>query len=209
MSRLAFNLLITAVLTTNSAIVRAHSFDLGLVIPITGSQSESGQQAFDGFLLATTEEDSHPDETSDGHLGGLDSQVRKIDSGVSSTEMLNSLEELIQERQPIFITGLFSAETADLIAKSSERGHTVFFDPSESSLWQTALNAPDKLKLMNGDSFAIRFQNRYGYSPTLEVMRGYIAARLIAATVRSLSEDQLDDPRVLASTLAGLQSELQ
>ena len=186
----------------------AHSFSLGLVIPMTGPQLESGQQALDGFLLATTEEDSHTGETSDGHLGGLDSHVLRVDSGVDSSAMLKSLENLMQTRQPIFVTGLFTAETAELIAQSLKRGNAVLFDSAESAMWQIALTAPGQLKSMSGDSFSTRFQNRYGYEPTPEVMRGYIAARLIAATVRSLDEDELNDPHELALALARLQREL-
>ena len=201
--------LIGILLITTLGSAWAHSFSLVFVMPMSGPQKESGQQALNGFLLATTEEDTHADETSDGHLGGLDSHVLKVDSWVESPAMLESLENLMHTRQPIFVTGLFSAETAELIARSLKRENTVFFDPSESALWQIALTAPDTLKSMNGDSFSARFQNHYGYVPTLEVMRGYIAARLIAATVRSLGEDELNERHERALALARLQRELQ
>ena len=178
-------------------------------MPMSGQQKESGRQALNGFLLATTEEDAHADETSDGHLGGLDSHVFKVDSEADSTVMLKSLENLMHTRQPIFVTGLFSAETAELIAQSLKRENTVFFDPSESALWQIALADADSLKSMNGDSFGARFQIRYGYLPTLEAMRGYVAARLIAATVRSLDENELNERHERALALARLQRELQ
>jgi len=189
--------------------VWAHSFKLGFIIPISGSQLESGQQALDGFMLATTEEDSHADETSDGHLGGLDSHVLKVDSGVQSTVMLQRLEDLVQTKEPIFVTGLFAAETAGLIAKSLKDENTVFFDPSESAMWQSAINSPNTLKSMNGDSFSARFLNRYGYAPTFYVMRGYIAARLIAATVRSLPEEDLNNNKVLSRAFNHVQRELE
>jgi ABC-type branched-subunit amino acid transport system substrate-binding protein len=189
--------------------VWAHSFSLGFIIPMSGSQFESGQQALDGFMLATTEEDAHADETSDGHLGGLVSHVLKLDSGAQSTVMLQRLEDLVQTKEPIFVSGLFTAETAELIAQSLNRGATVFFDPAESAMWQIALNSPDALKSMNGDSFSARFQNRYGYLPTFESMRGYIAARLIAATVRSLPEEDLNNNEVLSRAFNQVQGVLQ
>jgi len=189
--------------------VWAHSFNLGLVIPMSGPRVDTGQQALDGFMLATTEQDGHPDETSDGHLGGLDSHVLKVDSGVGSDLMLKSLEGLMQKSEPVFVTGLFSGETAKLVSKSLKQQNTVFFDPTDSAMWQIALSTPVKLKSMNGDSFSARFQNRYGYAPTPEVNRGYIAARLIAATVRSLSEEQLDDSATVRSTLHRLEAELR
>ncbi len=209
MCKLTFSLLIGIILTASVGAVWAHSFNLGFIIPLSGPRLESGQQALDGFLLATTEEDGHPDETSDGHLGGLDSHVLKVDSGTDSTEMLKRLEILMQTREPIFVTGLFTAENIELIKESLKRKNTVLFDPAESAMWQLVLTAPGQLKSMSGDSFSTRFQNRYGYEPTSAVMRGYVAARLIAATVRSLPEEQLENSQELALALARLQRELQ
>jgi hypothetical protein len=62
---------------------------------------------------------------------------------------------------------------------------------------------------MDGGSFSARFQKRHGYSPTQEVMRGYIAARLIAATVRSLTEDELNNSEDRMRAFARVQSKLQ
>ena len=178
-------------------------------MPMSGPQEESGRQALNGFLLATTEEDAHADETSDGHLGGLDSHVLKVDSGADSTVMLKSLDDLMQTRQPIFVTGLFSAELAELIAQSLKSENTVFFDPAESPIWQIALADADSMKSMNGDSFGAKFQIRYGYLPTPEAMLGYVAARLIAATVRSLGEDDLNNREKLVRAFIQVQIKLQ
>jgi len=197
MHQLSFRLLIGIILTVNFSAVWAHSFSLGLIIPLSGPQLESGQQVLDGFLLATTEEDGHPDETSDGHLGGLDSHVLKVDSGTNSTEMLNRLEKLMQTREPIFVTGLFTAKNIEIIKESLKRKNTVLFDPVESDMWEKAQSSLGQLKSMSGDSFSTGFQNRYGYEPTSAAMRGYIAARLIAATVRSFGEDKLNNSEEL------------
>ena len=202
-------IIVTTILILFAGSGWAHSFSLGLIIPMSGPQLESGRQALDGFLLATTEEDTHPDETSDGHLGGLDSHVLKVDSGAESATMIKSLDDLVQRREPLFVTGLFTAETTRLIGQALKPGSTVFFDPAESAMWQIGITSPGSLKSMNGGSFETRFQKRYGYLPTLEAIRGYIAARLIAATVRSLSEDELNDPNLLAGTLVRLQKGLQ
>jgi len=200
--------LLAILLAVSTGPVLAHSFNLGLIIPLSGSQFESGQQALDGFMLATTEEDSHPDETSDGHLGGLDSHVLRIDSEVESSLLLESLETLVASREPIFVTGLFSTDTARLVAGSLRQGNSVFFDPSESLMWKNAVSRPAAVQAMNGGSFSAKFKDSYGYAPTLEVIRGYIAARLIAATVRSLSEGALKDPHALSAALARIQGNL-
>ena len=64
-------------LTINPAL--AHRFNVTLVIPKSNAASVQGRQFLDGFMLATTERDSHPDQESDGHLGGLDVYVAVID----------------------------------------------------------------------------------------------------------------------------------
>lgn len=205
MLRCSLNAFIGILLTLSSAPVLAHSFNLGLVIPISGPDSRAGQQMLDGFLLATTEEDSHPDETSDGHLGGLDSHVLKVDSGTDSSTLIKSLQALMRKREPLFITGVFTNDTAQLIAKLIEQESTVLFDPMDSLMWKTK---PGSLKSMDGGSFSTKFQNRYSYPPTPDAMRGYIAARLIAATVRSLPEEDLYNRKKLVSMLSTVEKQL-
>ena len=202
-------ILIGILLITSLGSAWAHSFSLVFVMPMSGPQKELGRQALNGFLLATTEEDAHADETSDGHLGGLDSHVLKVDSRADSTVMLKTLDDMMQTRQPIFVTGLFTAETTELIAKSLKSKNTVFFDPVETAMWEIALIAPDSLKSMNGGSLSARFRKRYGYLPTPEAIRGYIAARLIAATVRSLPEEDLNNNETLLRAFNQIQSVLQ
>lgn len=206
MSKFLLKALFGVLLAINSASVLAHSFNLGLVIPMSGPDARAGQQVLDGFLLATTEEDSHPDETSDGHLGGLDSHVLKVDSETDSSTLMKNLQALIQKRQPIFVTGLFTNDTAQLILKPIEQGSTVLFDPQESSMW---LNKSASMKSMDGGFFSSKFQTRYGYPPTLDALRGYIAARLIAATVRSLREDDLYNYDILSNAFKRVESSLE
>ncbi|HSG95807.1 MAG TPA: hypothetical protein VLA28_09815, partial [Afifellaceae bacterium] len=60
----------TVLLTMGAAY--AHSFNVALLVGSSGPAAGEDEQVRDGFLLATRERDSHPDEESDGHLGGLD-----------------------------------------------------------------------------------------------------------------------------------------
>ncbi len=94
----------------------AHSFNLGFVAPLSGPLAETGQQALDGFMLATTEQDAHLFEESDGHLGGLDSYVIKIDSSVDDKTTIDRIESLLRNKEPLFIAGVFSPGIADQIA---------------------------------------------------------------------------------------------
>ena len=49
---------------------KAHSFNVGMVIALAEPSIADAAQVRNGFLLSTRERDSHPDEESDGHLGG-------------------------------------------------------------------------------------------------------------------------------------------
>ena len=58
--------------------VLAHRFNVVLILPGSTTESEQARHIRGGFMLATTERDSHPDQQSDGHLGGLDVYVNVI-----------------------------------------------------------------------------------------------------------------------------------
>jgi len=98
----------------------AHSFNLGFVAPMSGSRADSGQQALDSFMLATTEQDAHAFEESDGHLGGLDCYVLKIDSSVDEKATIDRVEHLLKNDKPLFVAGIFSSEIAGEISACAE-----------------------------------------------------------------------------------------
>ena len=180
--------------------VWAHRFSAVFVMPMSGVQQESGRQGLDGFMFATGEEDAHAFEESDGHLGGLDSYILKIDSASGTTIMLEQLERLLKEEEPIFVTGILTTDTAELLRGILNNRGVVLVDPIDSAMWRSAVASPDKLKSINGEAFSAAFENKCGYAPNLQVIRGYIAARVIAATVRSLDETNLSDPSLVRKT---------
>ena len=200
---------ICIVLVASSNPAWAHRFNLGFVIPMSGSQLESGQHALDGFMLATGEQDAHAFEESDGHLGGLDSYLFTIDSTGEQGILLGRLEGLLEEQEPIFVTGIFTVKTKKMFSQFLGDKRVVLVDPVDSLIWRIAIASPEKLAMINGGSFSTEFQRRYNYAPNYYVLQGYLAARLIAATVRSLTENQLRDPRELAQTLSRVQRELR
>ncbi len=171
----------------------AHSFILGFVAPLSGPRADTGQQALDGFMLATTEQDAHLFEESDGHLGGLDSYVIKIDSSVDDKTTIDRIESLLRNKEPLFIAGVFSPGIADQISDLLKNSEAVLVNPVESAMWQRALRTPENLTTMSAGPFNPKFKSAYGYAPNANVRKGYIAARLIASTVRSLPESQLED----------------
>ena len=71
---------IAAALFYSPSRAAAHSFRAGLLLPLSGPSTGAGKQILDGFMLATKERDAHPDTESDGHLGGLDVYISRIDS---------------------------------------------------------------------------------------------------------------------------------
>ena len=157
----------------------AHSFNIVLIAPFSES---TGQAVLDGFLLATREQDSHEFEESDGHLGGLDSYVFKIDS-FAGTEQL---EAVIRESTPLFAAGdIGSGTTSEML----EQHQVVVVDPALSRFWASSLANLDRLTLINGDPLLIAFEQAYGYIPSPEALRGYLAARIIATVVRNSSGD--------------------
>ncbi|MBT8433947.1 MAG: hypothetical protein KJN95_04770 [Gammaproteobacteria bacterium] len=139
----------------------AHSFNLIFIAPIS---DQSGRSALDGFLLATTEQDSHEFETSDGHLGGLDSHVYKVDNTAGKVMTTAQLEKTIAEAESLFATGLSLDEgQIDLLKDSG----TVFVDPTSSRLWPDRLAHPEQLTTMNGGLFFNAFKKLIAISPTI------------------------------------------
>ncbi len=185
----------------------AHSFNLGFVAPMAGPLAETGQQALDGFMLATTEQDSHAFEESDGHLGGLDSYVIKIDSSVNEKTTVDQIENLLRNNKPLFVAGIFSSELVGEISARLKHSDAVLVNPVESLMWHRLIENPDKLTTMSGEPFNVKFKATYGYDPTADVRKGYIAARLIASTVRSLPESKLEEREELARALSRFQQE--
>jgi len=199
--------LIGVLLAMSLGSVWAHSFNLGFVAPLSGSRADSGQQALDGFMLATTEQDAHAFEESDGHLGGLDCYVIKIDSAVDEKTTIDRIDSLLRNEEPIFIAGVFSPEIADQISDLLKNSEAILVNPINSAMWQRALKTPENLTTMSDGSFNEKFKAAFGYAPTTDVRKGYIAARLIASTVRSLPESQLEQRESLARALSRFQRE--
>ena len=175
--------------------VSAHSFNLLFIAPLA---KMPGQSMLNGFLLATREQDSHENEDSDGHLGGLDSHVYKVDSMKREDALLQHVEYTIGKSDPLFATGLdLSASTRSML----EINGVVVVDPMAGRFWTSLIVDPDRLKLMDGENFANLFRRTYGYDPDLQAMHGYLAARIIATVVRNSDDLVREDPGELKQAL--------
>ena len=157
--------------------VFAHSFNVVLIAPFS---EVTGQAMLDGFLLTTREQDSHEFEESDGHLGGLDSYVFKVDSVAG----IEQLEAVVMESAPLFAVGDIGPGASKAML---EQHQVVVVDPAASRFWASTLANPDRLTLINGDSLSLAFEQTYGHMPSPEALRGYLAARIITTVVRNSS----------------------
>ena len=154
----------------------AHSFDTIFVVPQSGAQAVAGEQARDGFMFAARERDGHPDETADGHLGGLDVYLRIVDSNREQGDVLAELRDLAE--RPADDTPRIVAPAALLPAVKDQIG--------AAELSAIDLNAPAQpdILTMNGRPFEAAFEAAFGYAATPAVYAGYGAARQIDKVVR-------------------------
>lgn len=153
----------------------AHSFDTIFVVPVSGPQAAAGKQAQDGFMFAARERDGHPDETADGHLGGLDVFLRVVDSAAGEVAaQIGDLARRAADDTP-WVVG-----PAELLAVARNRIGNAELVPLDLSG-----PAPADIRTMDGRPLAAVFEAAFGYAPTLAVVAGYGAARQIDKTVRA------------------------
>ena len=86
----------------------AHSFKVGFIIPLSGAEVAKGNDALDAMLLAADERDRHPGNESDGHLGGLDVYILKIDSNRDQTAILDEIGQLVETSDIQIFSGLIT-----------------------------------------------------------------------------------------------------
>jgi len=131
-------LLLTAVLVLpllNGAAL-AHRFNIVLVIPRSDAAPAQGRQIREGFMLATKERDSHPDQESDGHLGGLDVYVTAIDvQGDFATEIAR-----VVAQDEVDIVVAFGSETSlSLIERTLAGSGVALLTPGEPPFGEPGL----------------------------------------------------------------------
>jgi len=194
-------LLLLGLLSLSAQSARAHRFGVILLAPLSGQQADTGKAFIDGFLLATREQDGHAFEESDGHLGGLDSYIFEIDSRLSTEKLDARLKHLMAIEQPAFLTGMPSPETARHATHAPVTRNLVLVEVEQSEIWKQTKSAPDRLTIIDGTAFSQAFERAYKYPVNTAASRGYIAARLISGTVRSLDQNPAQD---LQATRAAL-----
>lgn len=166
----------------------AHSFNVGVLLP---ADKTAEAQAIDGFMFAARERDGHPDEESDGHLGGLDVYILRVDAAAGTDTVLATLDRLVAESDIRFITGIAPAELRQAI---SER----YAGPLPAVAFGVA---QQDATTMDGAPFAPAFAARFGAAPTDAALQAYAGARFIDRVVRRLG-DNFEDIAAVRAALA-------
>jgi hypothetical protein len=161
-----------AVLLSGGAAV-AHEFTAAILV--TGQNPETRlAEAVNGFLLAADERDAHSNETSDGHLGGVDVQVLPL-----PTEAAGLVSWLVgspaDEAGVVVVLGTEPATLPDVAAISPR---TVTMVPG--------ILPQDWFEDAGNDSFVARYRSAYGTAPTEAAAQGYNAARRLDSAIRPL-----------------------
>jgi len=165
----------SGLLFSNAAL--AHSFDTVFVVPVSGPQAEAGTQARDGFMFAAGERDGHPNETADGHLGGLDVFLLIVDSTEGDGDVVAKVRELTQRGADDVPRIVAPAGLLAAVRRQVDGVYMMAID----------LFGPAQVDIltMNGRPFSAAFQDAFGYAPTKAVFAGYAAARQIDTAVRA------------------------
>lgn len=154
--------------------VLAHSFNVALVILPSDAAPVQGREIREGFLLAAKERDGHPDQESDGHLGGLDVYVTVIYAKNDATADIRR----IVTRGEVDIVAAFGSETALApIEKLLDGPKVVLLLPGQSPFSNSGLPAVA--------AFISAYEREYGRRPSFHAAQGYHAARRIDVAVRA------------------------
>ena len=152
----------------------AHRFNVALVVPASNAGPAQGRQILDGFMLATAERDSHPDQDSDGHLGGLDVYVTVIDGEGDVTADIAR----VTARGEVAIVAAFGTQTTlSLIKRLLDGKGIALLPPGQSPFSEPGLPAVA--------AFISAYEKKYGIEPSSDAARGYNAARRIDTAVRA------------------------
>lgn len=194
-------MLIAACSTFLSGQAAAHSFNVALLIPMSGPNKADGKAFRDGFRLATKERDAHAGETSDGHLGGLDVHLSTADAHEAE---LAGLKSLLDKKKMDLIVSTGPNQSVDTTLVSLAGDKSVVLTPGRLPFPNFAQGGlPDESS--TAAAFVTAFEKEFGYQPPPVAARGYHAARRIDAAVRSLGgvDDKPHLHRMLRQSRSG------
>lgn len=181
-------LALAAAIALGPAGAAAHSFRVALVAPFGGAKAAEGAALGAGFLVATRERDGHPAETSDGHLGGLDVHLLRVDGAAGTGAALAAASALLEGRDgdPVaFLAVSAGPELMAALEQASARAGAVFLDLSAGPLPDPGPPEAPGDGSPAAAPFAEAFRAAHGKAPGAAALAGYRAARLIDGAVRA------------------------
>lgn len=156
-----------------SGIAAAHSFTAAIMVAGENVEQDLAE-AVRGFLLAADERDGHPNETSDGHLGGVDVQVLPLPSEAAGlVEGLNGSPG--EPPDVVIVIG------PDNVARDSAGS----YGPSSIVLTQAVL-PQEWTSDSRMDDFVARYSLAYATAPGPMAATAYHAARRLDVAIRPL-----------------------
>ena len=171
----------------------AHSFRVGLVAPFGGPGADGaaseGAAIAAGFLIATRERDDHPNETSDGHLGGLDVYLERIDANRDEAAVLAAASALLDGRDgepSAFLAVAAGPELTAVLKRLSARHGAVFLDLSAGRLPDPGPPEAPGDGSPAAPPLAEAFRATHGTAPDAAATTGYRSARLIVRAAGAL-----------------------
>lgn len=165
--------MVVAVWTALSGNALAHSFTAALIV-VDDILEARLAEAVRGFLLAADEQDGHANETSDGHLGGVDVHVLPLPRDAAGL-----VEGLIgKPTEPADVVVVLGAEpAASEGAQKYQSNSTVLLQVLLIEGWDSDEGT---------DSFVARYRLAYGTAPGVMAATGYHAARRLDVAIRPL-----------------------
>lgn len=166
----------------------AHSFDIAVIAPFSSEKAIEGQALWNGMRVATRERDGHDSETSDGHLGGVDSQLLKFDSVGDKNRLLTGLTKIGADQG--FIIAVLNNNNYELISMIPEDiPHIVIIHNQDSNIQNANIIAPSMIEGNAKHLFQNSYVDQYQQTPDDSALAGYTAARLIDAAIRQTDGD--------------------
>ena len=167
----------------------AHEFSLG--VHASGEDARARVvSAVRGALLAADERDGHPDETSDGHLGGVDVHIVPLPEGRPL-----ALPELVNAHQgKLDLLLLLDSVTAAGTALPGVTDQTIVLGPRELP------GAADWPRSRAAEGFVARYRDAWATEPDVSAAQGYNAARRIDDAIRP--HDGLEQTKAIRDALA-------
>ncbi|MFP6746596.1 MAG: hypothetical protein VCD66_03220 [Alphaproteobacteria bacterium] len=165
----------------------AHGFRVALIVPGPNAGSVQGGQFQKGFMLAATERDGHPDQESDGHLGGLDVYVEVI---YGQGDIAAGFRRIVA-RGEVSIAVAFGSDATIARVRKFLDGKAITLLPPGQSPFARSETAPVA-------AFIAAYKLFYGHGPTSQAAQGYNAARRIDVAVRA--QGGVSDPSLLRAS---------